>query len=58
MVEHDAAYGGSHLSLALVLRHKGDEPGAARAIEAAKRYWRDADPDLPELKQLDAPAVK
>lgn len=58
MVEHDAAYGGSHLSLALVLRHKGDEAGAARAIEAAKRYWRDADPDLPELKQLDAPAVK
>jgi tetratricopeptide (TPR) repeat protein len=54
MIEHDAAYGGSHLSLALVLRHKGDEPGTAREIEAVRRYWRDADADLPELTQLDS----
>jgi tetratricopeptide (TPR) repeat protein len=52
MLEHDAAYGGSHAALALVLRHKGDEAGSARAVEAARRYWRDADPDLPELKRF------
>ncbi len=54
MLEHDAAYGGSHYALALVMRHKGDNAGAAREIEAARRYWRDADPDLPELRQIAA----
>ncbi len=49
MIDHDAAYGGSHLAMALVLRQKGDAAGAARALETARRYWRDADPDLPEL---------
>jgi tetratricopeptide (TPR) repeat protein len=52
MIDHDAAYGGSHLALALVLRHKGDEAGATRALEAARRSWRDADSDLYELKQI------
>jgi tetratricopeptide (TPR) repeat protein len=58
MIEHDAAYGGSHFTLALVLRRQGDATGAAREIEAARRYWRDADRDLPELKTMaeqDAP---
>jgi hypothetical protein len=54
MLDHDAAYGGSHSTFALVLRQKGDDAGAAREVEAAKRYWRDADPDLPELKQFAA----
>ena len=54
MLDHDAAYGGSHSTLALVLRQKGDDAGAAREVEAARRYWRDADPDLPELKQFAA----
>jgi tetratricopeptide (TPR) repeat protein len=52
MVEHDAAYGGSHFTLALVLRKLGDAAGAAREMEAAKRYWRDADRDLPELETM------
>ena len=52
MLDHDAAYGGSHFTLALVLRHKGDAAGVAREIEAARGYWRDADPDLPELKRM------
>jgi tetratricopeptide (TPR) repeat protein len=56
MLEHDAAYGGSHLARALVLRKKGDEAGAATALGEAKRFWRDADPDLAELKQLAARA--
>jgi len=52
MLDHDTAYGGSHFTLALVLRQKGDEAGAAREAEAASRYWHDADPDLPELRKL------
>ena len=53
MLEHDAAYGGSHATLALVLSHKGDEAGAARAVETARRLWKDADPGLPELAQFN-----
>ena len=30
MLDHDAAYGGSHLVMALVLRHKGDTAAATR----------------------------
>ncbi|MGH9867658.1 MAG: hypothetical protein ACREAA_05780 [Candidatus Polarisedimenticolia bacterium] len=54
MMEHDEAYGGSHFTLALVLRHKGDEEGAAREVQTAKRYWRDADPGLLETRQVKA----
>jgi tetratricopeptide (TPR) repeat protein len=53
MLEHDEAYGGSHCSMALVLEHKGDSAGARRAVQNAKRYWKDADPDLPELKTIE-----
>ena len=49
MLDHDPAYGGSHLAMALVLRRAGDAAGTTRHCEAARRYWRDADPDLPEL---------
>jgi hypothetical protein len=52
MLDHDAAYGGSHFAMALVLRHKGDTAGAAREFEAARHYWRNADPDLPELREI------
>ena len=54
MLDHDAAYGGSHLALALVLRHKGDAAGASRESDIARSEWRDADPGLPELKELEA----
>jgi tetratricopeptide (TPR) repeat protein len=49
MIEHDAAYGGSHLAAALVADRKGDRQAAATARAEAARYWRDADPGLPEL---------
>jgi hypothetical protein len=49
MVEHDAAYGGSHLALALASEQQGDAAQADRARAEALRYWRDADADLPEL---------
>jgi tetratricopeptide (TPR) repeat protein len=52
MLDHDAAYGGSHLAMALVLQHQGDTAGAAREFEAASKGWRDADPDLAELKLI------
>jgi len=52
MLDHDPAYGGSHLAQALVLRHRGDAAGDRREIEIARRHWRDADADLAELKQL------
>ncbi len=52
MLDHDAAYGGSHLAMALVLQKKGDAAGAAREFQAAMSGWRDADPDLAELKRI------
>jgi tetratricopeptide (TPR) repeat protein len=56
MVEHDAAYGGSHLARALVADHRGDRAQAAAARAEAARYWADADPDLPELAVVRASA--
>jgi tetratricopeptide (TPR) repeat protein len=53
MLDHDAAYGGSHLALALVLAERGDAAGARREMEQAKRFWRDADGDMAELRQVD-----
>jgi tetratricopeptide (TPR) repeat protein len=49
MIEHDAAYGGSHLALALVAQHKGDAARAERERGEARGFWRDADADLAEL---------
>jgi tetratricopeptide (TPR) repeat protein len=54
MIDHDAAYAGSHYTQALVLRHKGDQAGVARELAAARGYWRDADRDLAELAQIEA----
>ena len=56
MLDHDAAYGGSHYVMAQVLRHKGDPAGADRELKAARGFWRDADPDLPELSPTSRPA--
>ncbi len=53
MLDHDAAYGGSHLAIALVLEHKGDAAGAKKELAEAKRYWKDADRDMAELKQIE-----
>jgi tetratricopeptide (TPR) repeat protein len=52
MIDHDDAYGGGHFAMALVLRRQGDTAGAAREFEAARRCWRNADPDLPELREI------
>jgi tetratricopeptide (TPR) repeat protein len=58
MLEHDGAYGGSHLARALVAEHRGDRDGASRARAEAVRYWRDADPDLPELAVVRSAAAR
>ena len=52
LVDHDPAYAGSQLAVALVARQRGDGPAADRALAAAAEYWRDADPDLPEWALL------
>ncbi|HET6463072.1 MAG TPA: hypothetical protein VFH33_04660, partial [Candidatus Krumholzibacteria bacterium] len=53
MLDHDAAYGGSHYARAQVLLHQGDNAGATKEIATARRCWRNADPDLAELRALD-----
>ena len=58
MLEHDAAYGGSHLALALVAERAGDREAAAGARAEAARFWRDADRDLPELAIAGGPSVR
>jgi tetratricopeptide (TPR) repeat protein len=52
MLDHDRAYGGSHFAMALVLRNENDTANAVRHFEEAKRYWRDADPDLTEMGSI------
>ena len=52
MLEHDAAYAGSHLALALVAQQRGDAELMRAEAAAARRYWRDADSNLRELGEL------
>jgi tetratricopeptide (TPR) repeat protein len=51
MLEHDEAYGGSHLALALVYGLSG-AGGAEKRLELAAKYWSQADPDLEERQYL------
>jgi hypothetical protein len=57
MLDHDRAYAGSHLALALASEHTGDRAAVAPALAAAARYWGDADPDLPELALIRSKKV-
>jgi tetratricopeptide (TPR) repeat protein len=52
MLDHDPNYAGTHYALGLAARHRGDGTGARREFDLAKQYWKNADPDLPELKQV------
>jgi tetratricopeptide (TPR) repeat protein len=52
MIEHDAAYGGSHLALAFVARKRGEVELAQHEAAMARKYWQDADPDMKELAEL------
>jgi Tfp pilus assembly protein PilF len=53
MLEHDPAYAGSHLALALVASQRGDTNVAKQEAAAARKYWKDADRDLKELTELE-----
>jgi tetratricopeptide (TPR) repeat protein len=52
LLDHDPAYAGSQMAVALVAGHRGDRAAADRALAAAAEYWRDADTDLPEWALL------
>ena len=52
MIDHDTAYGGSHLALALVARKRGELELARQEAASARKYWQDADRDMKELAQL------
>ncbi len=52
MLDHDAAYAGSHLALALVLQQEGDADRAQAEMDLVRKYWSDADRDLPELATM------
>jgi tetratricopeptide (TPR) repeat protein len=57
MLEHDPAYAGAHLAAALVSVQAGRTEQAERAFAEARRFWQDADADLPERKQIEPPSV-
>ena len=52
MIEHDAAYAGSHYALALVAEHDDDAATAKSEFALAQKYWAKADADLPELADI------
>ena len=54
MLEHDAAYAGSHYAMALVAEHKGERSVAEQEFARAKELWRNADGELPELSHARA----
>jgi tetratricopeptide (TPR) repeat protein len=58
MMAHDPAYAGSHLAMALVSEHQRHAEAAAKSMNSASEFWRDADADLPELKLISEKVVK
>ena len=52
MLDHDSAYAGSHFALGLVAEHDGDGATAQAEFALALKYWAQADPDFPELKEV------
>ena len=58
MFEHDPAYAGTHYALALVAEQKADKATAQKEFAEAEKYWRNADPDLPELARARATSSK
>jgi tetratricopeptide (TPR) repeat protein len=46
MMEHDPNFAGSHLAMALVAEHQGNAAKAQAGFEAARRLWKNADPDV------------
>ena len=58
MIEHDPSYAGAHAAQAAVARHAGDAARAEREMDAARRAWAQADPDVrPEAPSTGAPST-
>ena len=51
MRDHDPHYAGTHYALMLVAEHNGDAQTAGSERALVEQYWKNADPDLPELKK-------
>jgi Tfp pilus assembly protein PilF len=51
MLQHDSHYAGAHYARALAAEHEGDEKTAREEFDTVKQLWKNADPDLPELKR-------
>ena len=55
LLEHDPAFAGGHYALALVAEHNaGARPRARTEFAQAVKFWAKADPDLPELAEMQA----
>jgi tetratricopeptide (TPR) repeat protein len=52
MLDHDPSYAGTQYAVALVADHDGHRHAAAAAMALAEKYWTQADPDLPELRDV------
>ena len=52
LLEHDAAYAGTHYALGLVARHNGDQAAARVEFDRARALWAQADPGLSELRDV------
>jgi tetratricopeptide (TPR) repeat protein len=52
MLEHDPAYAGTHLALALVARHKGERAVVDHELAVAERGWAAADAGFTELTDV------
>jgi tetratricopeptide (TPR) repeat protein len=52
MIEHDPHYAGSHYALGLVAQHDGDTTTMRAEFAQAMQYWKNADADVAELKQI------
>ncbi|HEV3060868.1 MAG TPA: hypothetical protein VGY48_21660 [Vicinamibacterales bacterium] len=50
MVEHDSNYAGSHYALGLVAEHNGETDRARAEFELVRRYWKNGDANLVELR--------
>jgi len=49
MLAHDPNYAGTHLALGLAAGHKGDAAAARAEFDLARKYWKDADPEVKRL---------
>src|SRR5262249_22229081 len=52
MLEHDPSYGGTHYAIAMAALKRNDDKTAQREFSLAEKYWRQADPDFPELQEI------